>query len=152
MQKTAPPPPAVAEAAAETEAPKNKRGRKSLRQLEEAARFVELPPDEVLQKKLYHSITEVCSMLEVNPSTLRYWETEFRQLKPRKNGKGDRFYTFADIKLLHLIYFLLRQRKYTIEGAKEYLNKYKNEATQRFELVQGLQRLKNFLLALQADL
>ncbi|MFN4285225.1 MAG: MerR family transcriptional regulator [Lacibacter sp.] len=131
---------------------KTRRGRKSLRQMEEEAKFIELPPDEVLQLKLYHSITEVCQMLQLNPSTLRYWETEFRQLKPRKNGKGDRFYTFADIKLLHLIYFLLRQRKYTIEGAKEYLNKYKNEATQRFELVQGLQRLKNFLLALQADL
>lgn len=123
-----------------------------MRPTEEASRFVELPSDEVLQQKLYHSITEVCAMLEVNPSTLRYWETEFRQLQPRKNRKGDRFYTAADIKLLHLIYFLLRQRKYTIEGAKEYLKKYKDEATLRYELVQGLQTLKDFLLALKADL
>ncbi len=113
---------------------------------------MELPPDEVLQQKHYHSITEVSALFGINPSTLRYWETEFKQIQPRKNKKGDRFYTVSDIKLLQLIYFLLRQRKYTIEGVKDYLKKYKDESGQRFELVQRLQELKAFLLSLKADL
>ncbi|HMO31588.1 MAG TPA: MerR family transcriptional regulator [Lacibacter sp.] len=133
-------------------APRSKRGRKSLKEMESEARMMELPPDEVLQQKHYHSITEVSALFGINPSTLRYWETEFKQIQPRKNKKGDRFYTVSDIKLLQLIYFLLRQRKYTIEGVKDYLKKYKDESGQRFELVQRLQELKAFLLSLKADL
>lgn len=116
------------------------------------AEMVELPPDEVLKQKLYHSIGYVSELFGVNPSTLRYWESEFSMIKPRKNQKGDRFYTVADIKHLQLIFFLLRQRKYTIEAAKDYLKNHKDDATERFELVQSLQQLKSFLLTLKADL
>jgi DNA-binding transcriptional MerR regulator len=130
----------------------SKRGRKSLKALTEDAKMITLPSDEELGKKLYHSISEVSEMFGVNPSLLRYWETEFKQINPRKNKKGDRFYTLADIKTLQLIHFLLRQRKYTIEGAKEYLNKHKDEAAARYTMVEKLQQLKSFLLALKADL
>ena len=130
----------------------SKRGRKSLKTLTEEAKMVELPPDDELSKKLYHSISEVSEMFGVNPSLLRYWETEFKQINPRKNKKGDRFYTLADIKTIQLIHFLLRERKYTIEGAKEYLNKHKDEAAARYAMVEKLQQLKSFLLGLKADL
>ena len=130
----------------------SKRGRKSLKTLTEEANAIELPSDEELSKKLYHSISEVSDMFGVNPSLLRYWETEFRQINPRKNKKGDRYYTLADIKTLQLIHFLLRQRKYTIEGAKEYLKKNKDEASARYDMVEKLQQLKSFLLSLKADL
>ncbi len=116
------------------------------------ADMMELPSDEILNRKLYYSIGEVGELFNLNPSSLRYWETEFTVIKPRKNKKGDRFYTVADLKKLHLIYFLLRFKKYTIEAAKDYLKKHKDEAEVRFELVQSLQQIKSFLLSLKADL
>jgi DNA-binding transcriptional MerR regulator len=91
-------------------------------------------------------------MFGINASSLRYWETEFKQINPRKNKKGDRFYTLADIKLLQLIHFLLRQRKYTIEGAKEYLKKNKDEAAIKYNMIEKLLQLKSFLLGIKADL
>ncbi len=118
----------------------------------DAADMMELPADDVLSKKLYYSIGEVSDMFQINPSSLRYWETEFTIIKPKKNKKGDRFYTAADIKKLHLIYYLLRFKKYTIEAAKDYLKKHKEEAEVRFELVQSLQQMKAFLLNIKADL
>jgi DNA-binding transcriptional MerR regulator len=130
----------------------SKRGRKSLKEMTQEANAIDLPSDEELNKKLYHSISEVSEMFGVNPSLLRYWETEFKQIKPRKNKKGDRFYTTADIKTLQMIHFLLRQRKYTIEGAKEYLKKHKDKAAIRYEMVEKLQQIKSFLLSVKADL
>ena len=129
-----------------------KRGRKSLKEMVGDAEMLQLPTDEELNKKLYWSIGEVGGFFNLNPSSLRYWEAEFTHITPRKNKKGDRFYSVTEIKKLQLIYFLLRQRKYTIEGAKDYLKKYKDDATVRFELVQSLQQLKAFLLTIKADL
>ncbi|MBS1748579.1 MAG: MerR family transcriptional regulator [Bacteroidetes bacterium] len=114
--------------------------------------MIEIPPDEILFKKQYYSIGEVSSMFHLNASLLRYWETEFDIIKPRKNRKGDRHFRPEDIKNLQLIHHLLRQRKYTIEGAKEYLKKNKSKAQQNFELIQRLEKLKSFLLQLKAGL
>jgi DNA-binding transcriptional MerR regulator len=132
--------------------PKAKRGRKSLKEMDGDAEMIQIPPDDVLKQKLYHGIGAVCDMFGLNPSTLRYWEAEFTIIKPRKNNKGDRFYTVSDIKIIQMIYFLLRQRKYTIEAAKDYLKNHTDDAQQRFELVQNLQQLKAFLLTIKADL
>jgi len=87
----------------------------------------------------------------VNHSLLRYWENEFDIIQPRKNRKGDRHFRPVDIKNLHLIYNLLRQRKYTIEGAKEFLKKNK-KTHERFEIIQKLEQIKGFLLELKANL
>lgn len=130
----------------------SKRGRKSLKDMVSEAKMIELPNEEVLRKKLYYNIGEVSEFFGLNPSSLRFWETEFSTIRPRKNKKGDRFYTVDDIKKIQLIYYLLRQRKYTIEGAKDYIKKYKDEATVRLELIERLKELKSFLLALKADL
>ncbi|WP_240627978.1 MerR family transcriptional regulator [Terrimonas sp.] len=131
---------------------KGKRGRKSLKEMEGESDFISIPEDEVLFKKQYYSIGEVSAMFQLNTSLLRYWETEFDILKPRKNRKGDRHFRPEDIKNLYLIHHLLRQRKYTIEGAKDYLKKNKSKAQQNFELIQRLQKLKGFLLELKAGL
>ncbi len=72
-------------------------------------------------KKLYYSISEVSKLTGLEQYILRYWETEFDQLKPSKNRAGNRIYTNADIKLILLIKKLLREEKYTIEGAKKIL-------------------------------
>lgn len=131
---------------------KGKRGRKSLKAMEEESDFISIPEDEILFKKQYYSIGEVAQMFQLNSSLLRYWETEFDIIKPRKNRKGDRHFRPEDIKNLFLIHHLLRQRKYTIEGAKDYLKKNKAKAQQNFEIIQRLQTLKGFLLELKAGL
>ncbi len=78
-------------------------------------------------KKLYYSITEVSKLLGEEPYVLRYWETEFPQLRPKKNRAGNRIYTDKDIAILRAIQHLLRTERYTIEGAKERLKKFDPE-------------------------
>jgi DNA-binding transcriptional MerR regulator len=129
----------------------SKRGRKSLKQVSAEADLIEIPADEVLFSKQYYAMGEVAEMFRVNQSLLRYWETEFDVLQPRKNKKGDRYFRPVDIKILHLIYHLLRQKKYTIEGAKEFLRKNK-KAKERFEVIEKLQQIKGFLLEWKAQL
>ncbi len=131
---------------------KGKRGRKSIKEMDAESAMISIPDDELLFKKQYYSIGEVAEMFSLNTSLLRYWETEFDILKPRKNRKGDRHFRPEDIKNLSLIHHLLRQRKYTIEGAKDYLKKNKSKAQQNFELIQRLEKLKRFLLELKAGL
>lgn len=79
-------------------------------------------------QKLYYSITEVSEMFELNASTLRFWEKEFDILKPTKNKKGNRLFTQKDIDLLRKIVELVKQKGYTIQGAKDQL---KNKSTQK---------------------
>lgn len=133
-------------------AKKGKRGRKSMKEMEAEYAMISIPDDEILFRKQYYSIGEVAEMFNLNTSLLRYWETEFDILKPRKNRKGDRHFRPEDIKNLSLIHHLLRQRKYTIEGAKDYLKKNKAKAHQSFGLIQRLEKLKKFLLELKAGL
>ncbi|RYY88764.1 MAG: MerR family transcriptional regulator [Chitinophagaceae bacterium] len=116
----------------------------------EEVALVQVPPDEELFKKQYYGIREVSEMFAVNPSLLRYWETAFG-FQLRKNRKGDRFFTPQDIKTLQLIHDLLRRRKFTIDGARDFLKKNKG-ADQRYELIQSLQRVRKFLLELKAHL
>jgi DNA-binding transcriptional MerR regulator len=78
-------------------------------------------------KKLYYSISEVSKITEIEQYVLRYWETEFEQLKPQKNRAGNRIYTNKDIQLILQIKTLLREKKYTIEGAKKILENYSPE-------------------------
>ncbi len=81
-------------------------------------------------KKLYYSIAEVSEITGLKPYVLRYWETEFTELKPAKNRAGNRIYKKNDIQVIFLIKRLLYQQKYTIEGAKQRLIKMKNNKQQ----------------------
>ena len=130
---------------------KSPRGRKSLKEAEISLDNVAVPDDEILFQKQYYSIGEVATMFGVNTSLIRFWENEFDILEPRKNRKGDRFFKPADIKNLQLIYDLLRRRKFTMEGAKDYLKKNKR-ADERYAMIQSLQKLRSFLLELKAHL
>ena len=78
-------------------------------------------------KKLYYSISEVSKITNIEQYVLRYWETEFEQLKPQKNRAGNRIYTNKEIQLILHIKTLLRERKYTIEGAKKIMENYAPE-------------------------
>ena len=129
-----------------------KRGRKSFKEIDATVDLIDVPDDETLQKKLYYSISEVAGWFKVNTSLLRYWENEFDILQPRKTRKGDRLFRMEDIKNLQLIYFLLRQRKFSIEGAKSYLKNNKGKIDTETQLVQTLTGFKSFLLELKSSL
>ncbi|MDQ3550880.1 MAG: MerR family transcriptional regulator [Bacteroidota bacterium] len=129
---------------------KSSRGRKSLKDMAEEAFGVQVPEDEILFQKQYYSIGDVASMFKVNTSLLRFWESEFGW-HLRKNKKGDRFFTPKDIKAVQLIHDLLRRRRFTIEGAKDFLKKNK-QADEKYILIQSMQRLRGFLLELKAHL
>ena len=155
-----PPVGVVATSTVAVKAPKNitvtktagKRGRKSFREMDSEADLIEVPAEEILQQKLYYSISEVAGWFKVNTSLLRFWENEFDILQPRKTRKGDRLFRVEDIKNLQLIYFLLRQRKFSIDGAKNYLKNNKREADNQAQLVQSLTKFKSFLLELKSNL
>jgi len=85
-------------------------------------------------KKLYYSISEVTRITDVEQYILRYWETEFSVLQPQKNRAGNRVYTNKDIKLILFIKSLLREKKFTVEGAKEILNKYSSHKELHLQL------------------
>jgi DNA-binding transcriptional MerR regulator len=129
-----------------------KRGRKSYSEIDTEIDLIEIPDEKVLSQKLYYTISEVASWFKVNTSLLRYWENEFDILKPRKTRKGDRLFRVEDIKNLQIIYFLLRQKKYSIEGARTYLKQNKSQADTQAQLVQTLTKFKTFLLELKAGL
>jgi len=78
-------------------------------------------------KKLYYSISEVSKITDIEQYVLRYWETEFEELNPQKNRAGNRIYTNKDIRLILYIKELLREKKYTIEGAKKILENYEHD-------------------------
>lgn len=129
-----------------------KRGRKSFKEIDTEVDLVEVPDEEVLKQKLYYSISEVAGWFKVNTSLLRYWENEFDVLQPRKTRKGDRLFRVEDIKNLQLIYYLLRQRKFSIEGARNYLKVNKKKVDTQTQLVQSLTKFRSFLLELKATL
>lgn len=132
-------------------AKKNTRGRMKLSDMDGVVDLVEVPDDEQLFQKRYYNIGIVSEMFKVNVSLIRFWENEFDILKPKKNGKGDRLFRPEDIKNLQLIYHLLREKKYTIEGARDFLKKNKKNS-ETFAVIESLKKTKAFLLELKANL
>lgn len=111
-----------------------------------------MPYKEKQIEKLYYSIGEVAEMLNVNTSLLRYWEKEFDILKPKKNAKGDRFFTKNDIEKIKLIYHLVREKGYTLEGAKARLKGNTAQEEQKYKLIEKLKKVRNFLVDLKDEL
>jgi DNA-binding transcriptional MerR regulator len=130
----------------------SKRGRKSFKEINLDVALLEIPDDEILFQKQYYSITEVSEWFHVNASLLRFWEKEFDILKPRKNRKGDRLFRPEDIKNLRIIYYLLRQQKYSMEGARQFLKDNQKKAALQTQLVETLTKFRSFLLELRANL
>ncbi|WP_423737120.1 MerR family transcriptional regulator [Chitinophaga caseinilytica] len=128
-----------------------KRGRKSLKELSGDPHVIQELEKLTLDKQ-YYSISEVAGMFRVNTSLIRYWENEFDILQPKKNRKGDRLFRQEDIQHLKLIYHLLRERKYTIEGAKQKLREDKRIASRNFEMVKSLEKVRTFLTELKDQL
>ncbi len=104
-------------------------------------------------EKIHYSIGEVADMFHVAPSLLRYWEKEFKEIKPFKNKKGNRYYTSKDINTIKYIYSLLKEKGLTIDGAKQYLKgKTELTTTKEIEIVSKLDNIKEELLQLHQSL
>jgi len=111
-----------------------------------------MPYKEKKVEKLYYSIGEVANMFKVNTSLIRFWEKEFDIIKPKKNKKGNRFFTKQDIDNLHLIYHLVKEKGMTLNGAKKKLKENKEDTTNNFEVIQSLTEIKNLLLEIKENL
>ena len=103
-------------------------------------------------EKLYYTIGEVAELLNVNTSLIRYWEKEFDIIKPRKNAKGDRSFTKEDIEKLKIIFHLVRDKGYTIEGAKTQLKTKFSREEKNFRVIEKLKEVKEFLVQLKEQL
>jgi DNA-binding transcriptional MerR regulator len=127
------------------------RGRKKLTDSAINAGMIDVPEDDILFQKKYYGIGLVAEMFKVNISLIRFWEKEFDILKPKLNGKGDRHFRPEDVKNLKLIHHLLREKKYTIEGAREFLRKNK-KSEEVFGVIEDLKKTKLFLTDLKLSL
>ncbi len=96
-------------------------------------------------EKLYYSIGEVAEMFDVSRSLLRYWENEFSFLTPRKNRKGDRLFTKENIQQIQIIYNLVKDRGFTLEGAKQELKKEKGTLSEQVDMVDRLKSVHHRL-------
>ena len=102
--------------------------------------------------KQYYTIGEVAKELDLTTSLIRFWETEFREVNPKKNRKGNRVYTPKDIEVLRKIHFLLKVKQYTIKGAREQLQNSGEAITSELQMRTTFLKLKSFLLELKDSL
>jgi len=91
-------------------------------------------------------------MFDVNTSLIRFWEKEFDIIKPMKNKKGNRLFTVQDVDNLHVIYHLVKERGFTLQGAKDKLNENKADTIEKVEIVKSLKKIKLFLEDLKNEL
>ena len=105
-----------------------------------------------LPEKLYYTIGEVARAFNVNTSLIRFWEKEFDVLQPRKSSGGKRKFTPEDIKNLQLIYNLVKERGYTLEGAKAQLKKQGRKEMSNLDIIQKLENIKSMLLNIKGKL
>ena len=103
-------------------------------------------------EKLYYSIGEVARMFEVKTSLIRFWEKEFDVIKPKKNAKGNRLFTKQDIESFQLIFHLVKDRGYTLDGAKKQLKQKRSETEAQAEMLRRLNHIKSFLLQLRGNI
>jgi len=102
--------------------------------------------------KLYFSIGEIAEAFQVNASLIRFWDKEFDILKPKKNAKGNRMFTQEDVKNLQLIYHLVKERGFTLEGAKTHLKEGQKKTLDKFDIINKLETIKAQLLNIKKEL
>ncbi len=108
---------------------------------------INLPED-----KRYYSIGELARAFDVNASLIRFWDKEFDILKPKKSAKGNRMFTPEDVKNLKLIYHLVKERGFTLDGAKTHLKESQKKTLDTFEIISKLESIKNQLIQIKNEL
>lgn len=111
-----------------------------------------MPYKEKSVEKLYWAIGEVATELEVNTSLIRYWEKEFGMIRPKRTGRGDRLYVRKDIELLKHIKHLVKEKGFTLQGAKEQLRTGGQNAEKAADLTERLQRIRERLVEISGSL
>ncbi len=111
-----------------------------------------MPYKEKEIEKVYFTIGEVAEEFNVATSLVRFWETEFDVLSPKKNKKGNRQFTRTDIQKLRLIYHLVKERGFTLQGAKEMLKNNPDELQSKMEMITSLEKVKGFLINLKEQI
>jgi DNA-binding transcriptional MerR regulator len=103
-------------------------------------------------EKQYYTIGEVAAQFNVAPSLIRFWETEFEELRPRKSKKGNRLYTPQDIDTFRTIYHLVKERGYTIPGARDMLKQKGPQLKEKIDVIQSLERIRKFMVTMKKEL
>ena len=111
-----------------------------------------MPYKEKEPERLFYTIGEVAKMFKVNTSLIRFWEKQFDILQPKKNKKGNRLFTKEDLNNLHIIYHLVKERGFKLDGAKKKLKQNKEEVIQGVEIVRSLQKVREFLTEMKQQL
>ncbi len=111
-----------------------------------------MPYKEKKVEKLYYSIGEVAEIFGVNASLIRFWEKEFDIIKPKKNKKGNRFFTRQDIDNIQLIYHLVKEKGLTLNGAKKKIKENKDDTNNNHEVIKTLTEIKTLLLEIKDSL
>ncbi len=105
-----------------------------------------------LPEKRYYSIGEIAKAFDVNASLIRFWDKEFDILKPKKNAKGNRMFTPEDVKNLQLIFHLVKERGFTLEGAKTHLKEGQKKVLDKYEIINKLESVKLQLMQIKGEL
>ena len=103
-------------------------------------------------EKLYYSIGEVSKILEISTSKIRFWEKEFESINPKKNKKGNRIFTKKDLEKLTLIQHLLKEKKYTIDGAKKKMRRNPKKTETHHKVIENLKKIKEELIEIRNNL
>ncbi len=102
--------------------------------------------------RIYYTIGEVANMFKVNTSLIRYWEKEFDIIQPKKNKKGNRLFTQKDVDNFHLIFNLVKERGFTLKGAKDKLRKNPEDSLKEYEIIKSLNKIEIFLRNIKANM
>ena len=102
--------------------------------------------------KQYFTIGEVAEQFGVATSLIRFWETEFDELRPRKSKKGNRLFTQADVDTFRTIYHLVKERGYTIPGAREMMKQKGGQLKEKIDVIQSLEKVRGFLVSLKKEI
>src|SRR5690606_3491429 len=113
---------------------------------------IDMPYKDREINKLYYTMGEVTKMFSVNASQIRFYEKEFDIIQTKKNKKGNRLFTPEDIANLRIIFNLVKEKGYTLQGARDFLKKNKNEARENQRVIDSLHRLKEFLIDVRDNL
>jgi DNA-binding transcriptional MerR regulator len=104
------------------------------------------------ENKRYYTMGEISKAFNVNASLIRFWDAEFEILKPKKNAKGNRLFTPEDVKNFQLIYHLVKERGFTLEGAKTHLKDGQKKVLDKFEIISKLEKIKADLMAIKMEM
>ena len=111
-----------------------------------------MPYKEKTIEKKYYTIGEVAERFDVATSLIRFWEGEFDIIKPKKNRKGNRQFTKEDIENVKLIYHLVKEKGFTLQGAKDMLKNDSNEVRDKMEMLDSLRNIRNFLTEIKENI